>query len=112
MRVCIDDIKGTVLRDNETYKVTDNTFLSNLTLSETVLHPPHRKTTGHSHAGLEEVYFITAGYGFMTLNEDTFPIYTGDVILIKEGVFHQVSNGSRSKDLVFRCVFQKYNRDE
>jgi len=116
MKVNVDKLNGKVLRDTEVYVVEDNTTLNNLTLSKTILHPG-KCTSGHTHPGLEEVYFFTSGYGTMQLNEDKFPVQSGDIVLIPDGAFHKVYNEStwssqeNSKaDLVFVCVFQKYDR--
>lgn len=109
MKVSNNDIVGEVLRDNDTYTVIDNTFLNNLTLSKTVL-KPLKHTNGHSHAGLEEIYFFLNGNGRIKLDDDFINVTSGDVILINEGVFHQVFNDSAENVLEFNCVFQKYDR--
>jgi len=109
MKVSNNDIVGEVLRDNDTYTVIDNTFLNNLTLSKTLL-KPLKHTKGHSHAGLEEIYFFLNGNGRIKLGDEFINVTGGDVILINEGVFHQVFNDSEENVLEFNCVFQKYNR--
>jgi len=109
MKVSNNDIVGKVLRDNDTYTVIDNTFLNNLTLSKTLL-KPLKHTKGHSHSGLEEVYFFLKGNGRIKLGDEFINVTGGDIILINEGVFHQVFNDSEDDVLEFNCVFQKYNR--
>lgn len=110
MKVTADNLKGVVVRDNETYVVEDNRFLNNLVLSKTVLHPG-KFTSGHSHPGLEEVYFFKSGNGTMQIDDVFFDVSTGDVVLIPDGAFHKVFNDKQSKqDLVFVCVFQSYER--
>ena len=115
MKVNINDIGGKVIRDNDTYIVEDNVFLSNLVLSKTTLHPC-KETTGHSHEGLEEVYFFIKGSGIMLLKTETeetrLSIRSGDVVLIPDGAFHKVFNTEEgvTEDLEFVCVFQKYER--
>lgn len=109
MKVTTKNLNGEIIRDNDTYIVEDNTFLNNLTLSKTTLHPL-METTGHSHPGLEEVYFFKSGSGRIQLDDDFIGITEGDIILIGDGVFHKVYNDSVKEDLEFVCVFQKYER--
>lgn len=108
MKVNKNNINGTIIRDTEVYVVEDNTFLNNLTLSKTTLHP-EKRTSGHSHSGLEEVYFFEKGKGVMQINEKYFEVEQGDIVLIPDGAFHKVYNDS-DEDLEFVCVFQKYER--
>ena len=61
MKVNTQDIGGEIIRDTHVYQVIDNKFLSNLTLSKTIL-SPWQETSGHSHDGLEEVYFFAVSY--------------------------------------------------
>lgn len=115
MKVSISELGGKIIRDNETYIVEDNTFLNNLVLSKTTLHP-NKETMGHSHAGLEEIYFFIKGSGKMLLKTDTeetkLSVKSGDVVLIPDGAFHKVFNTDEgvTEDLEFVCVFQKYER--
>lgn len=116
MKVNVNNIEGKIIRDNETYIVEDNNFLNNLVLSKTTLHPG-KETSGHSHKGLEEVYYFIKGNGRMLLGteddysntEHYFPVSAGDVVLIPDGAFHKVFNESE-EDLEFVCVFEKYER--
>ena len=111
MKVTTDYLEGNVIRDNEVYVVEDNRFLKNMVLSKTILHP-NQETSGHSHPGLEEVYFFKSGYGTMKLDEELFVVKSGDIVMIPDGAFHKVFNQSGSKeDLVFVCVFQSYERE-
>ena len=107
-----EHIGGAIVKDNDIYKLRDNTTLKNLVLSSTLLHPG-KQTTGHSHAGQEEVYIFVQGKGRMLLGsqkgddlsiEDDFPVKEGDVVLIEDGKFHRVVNDSEEK-LYFVCVF-------
>ena len=102
-KVNIDNIKGKVAKENETYLVRDNTFLNNLVLSSTLLNP-FKQTTGHSHPGQEEVYIFQEGTGVMEIDDDAFFVQKGDVVLVPDGAFHRVRNES-SEPLYFVCVF-------
>ena len=61
-------------------------------------------TTGHKHSGQEEVYNFVWGTGEMELDGDRFTVGPGDIVLIKDGVFHRVFN-TGAVDLYFVCVF-------
>ena len=111
MKINTLDINGNVIRDTSVYTVIDNEFLNNLTLSKTILYPLQR-TGGHSHDGLEEVYFFQSGTGRMQLDEEFIPVKEGDIVLIPAGAYHRVYNDMMDEDLEFVCVFQKYSRTD
>ena len=92
-----------VVKEDERYVVTDNNLLNNLVASTTHLNPNH-STTGHKHAGQEEVYIFMHGSGSMEINERIFDVNSGDVVLIEDGEFHRVHNNG-TKILEFVCVF-------
>jgi mannose-6-phosphate isomerase-like protein (cupin superfamily) len=104
MKKSIYDIGGEVVKDNETYVLKDNKQLKNLVVSSTDL-KPGMSTRGHTHAGQEEVYYFISGTGIMELDDKKFNVQGGDVVLIEDGVFHRVHNGSKSNHLYFVCVF-------
>jgi len=104
MKLNVDDISGTVVKNNETYIVIDNTQLNGLVVSKTILHPD-KGTTGHKHPGQEEVYHFICGRGMMRVDDQTFSVRSGDVVLIPDGAFHKVFNDSSCEDLTFLCVF-------
>lgn len=106
MRHTIDNIGGEVVKQDDRYVVKDNKFLNNLILSSTDLNPG-KETSGHRHAGQEEVYLFVSGSGRMIVDGDEyaeFPVTTGDVVLIPDGAFHKVINNS-DEQLYFICVF-------
>ena len=103
MKITINDIGGVVVKANDTYEVKDNSHLNNLVLSSTRLYPG-KQTTGHTHAGQEEVYFFVEGEGLIKIEEGLWPVKAGDIKLIEDGEFHQVINDS-DEDLYFVCVF-------
>lgn len=106
MRYTIDDIGGEIVKQDDRYVVKDNKFLNNLVLSSTRLNPG-KSTSGHRHAGQEEVYLFVSGSGKMIVDGDEyneFKVREGDVVLIPDGAFHQVINNS-SDELYFICVF-------
>ena len=79
MKVSISDIGGEVVKDNLTYLLKDNTSLKNLVLSSTRL-CANKSTTGHRHAGQEEVYVFVKGTGQMELDHKIFDVAEGDEV--------------------------------
>ena len=109
MKIRLDKKDSKIVKDNDTYRLIDNTELNNLVVSKTILHPG-QETTGHKHPGQEEVYQFTSGHGRMECNPDhiqgaAFFVGPGDVVLIPYGHFHKVWNESETEDLIFVCVF-------
>ena len=102
LRYNINDIGGVVAKEDERYKVCDNSELKNLVVSSTNL-KPNKSTTGHEHPGQEEVYFFIKGSGEMEVNSNRFPVKEGDTVLIEDGDFHKVHAGE--KGCYFVCVF-------
>ena len=98
----IFDIGGEVIKDNEVYKLKDNTSLNNLVVSSTDM-KPNQSTNGHTHPGQEEVYMFVRGTGIMYLNNAPRDVGPGDVVLIQDGVHHRVE--SNEEGLYFVCVF-------
>ena len=106
----IDNIGGEVVKNNETYILTDNKKLKNLVLSSTYL-KPRKETRGHSHQGQEEIYFFIFGHGKLKLDDDVLDVKAGDVVQIPDGAFHKVINES-DESLYFVCVFDGKRYDE
>ena len=98
----IFDVGGKVIKDNEVYKLKDNTTLNNLVVSSTEM-KPHQTTNGHNHPGQEEVYYFVKGTGIMYLDTVPRDVGPGDVVLIEDGVHHRVE--SNEEGLYFVCVF-------
>ena len=109
MKVKLEQIRGEIVKDNETYVLEDNNFLQHLTLSRTIL-KPGQSTRGHSHDNQEEVYIFTKGNGTMIIGDTEYDANTGDTFLIKSGKFHRVINKSDNTPCEFTCIFEKYDR--
>ena len=103
IKLSIEDIKGSLVKEDERYVVRDNETLKALTLSRTTLRPTH-STTGHSHKGIEEYYFFVEGSGVMEVNTENVFVTQGDIVPVQGGDFHRVCNGSLTDDLIFICV--------
>ena len=104
INVNLNDIGGSIAKQDERYIVKDNQFGNKLVLSSTLLEP-NMSTSGHFHNGQEEVYFFVSGEGEMELNSDRFKVRPGDVVNIEDGVFHRVFNTQSNQQLYFVCVF-------
>ena len=98
----IDDIGGSITKEDDRYIVKDNTILKNLVVSCTEL-KPLKSTSGHDHKGQEEVYFFIRGSGRMELDDKEIQVTKGDSVLIEDGVFHRVHAGPEG--CYFVCVF-------
>jgi len=97
------DIGGEIVKEDDRYLVKDNTELKNLVVSSTKLRAG-KSTTGHRHAGQEEVYIFVSGKGQMELDHKIFDVTAGDTVLIEDNVFHKVHNTGDFM-LEFICVF-------
>jgi mannose-6-phosphate isomerase-like protein (cupin superfamily) len=103
MNDIIWDIGGKVVKEDARYIVKDNTELNNLVVSSTRLNAK-KSTTGHRHAGQEEVYIFVRGSGQIELDHRIIDVKAGDTILIQDNVFHKVHNNT-DLGLEFICVF-------
>lgn len=98
------DIGGKIVKSNDVYTLIDNTELTRLVLSQTILHV-NKNTNGHFHIGQEEIYFFVSGNGKMIVGDNTIDVKGGDIVTIQDGLFHKVFN-TGDCDLVFNCVFE------
>lgn len=96
-------ISGEIVKEDDRYKVIDNTDLKNLVVSTTIL-KGMRSTTGHSHEGQEEIYMFTEGVGKMIIDDHERLVEAGDIVLVEDGEFHRVFN-TRDRSLIFICIF-------
>jgi mannose-6-phosphate isomerase-like protein (cupin superfamily) len=63
---------------------------------------PGQRTSLHRHGQTEELYFITAGSGLMTLDGETFVVSVGDTVCITPGTAHCIEN-TANQELRFLC---------
>lgn len=108
MIVTTENLEGVVIKDNDTYVLEDNNLLERMILSKTVLHRD-KETGGHTHEGVEEIYFFKSGMGQIEIGDEIFPVTAGDIALIPDGKFHKVYN-TGEQDLVFVSIFETYQR--
>ena len=81
----------------------DNSSLNKLVPSITKLNP-NKSTSGHKHAGQEEVYVFYKGRGIMQIDDAKFEVKQGDVIPVPDGAFHRVFN-DENEILEFAAIF-------
>ena len=98
----INDIGGSITKEDDRYIVKDNNLLKNLVVSSTDL-KPMKSTSGDEHKGQEEVYFFVKGNCRMELDGKEINVDVGDTVLIEDGVFHRVHAGPEG--CYFVCVF-------
>ena len=67
----------------------------NQSLAEATV-PPGVKTELHLHRISEEIYYIVAGSGEMTLGDETFAVAVGDTIYIAPNTPHRIFNCKKS----------------
>lgn len=109
MKIQLEKVDGKIVKDNNTYILEDNTLLDNMTISRTLL-KEGQMTNGHYHDKQEEVYIFTHGDALMQIGDEYHHATTGDMFLIKAGMFHRVFNKSISRTCAFTCIFEKYDR--
>lgn len=109
MKVNTEDIGGEIMHDTSVYRVIDNKFLNDLTLSQTVLHP-WEETPGHAYPGFEEIYFVLNGAGRIQLDDEFISVSAGDIVMIPQGSFRKVLNDSSKFDLTFIRIYRCYER--
>ena len=80
--VNINNIGGSITKEDDRYTVKDNTLLNNLVVSSTDL-KPMKSTSGHNHKGQEEVYFFIRGDGKMELDGKEMVVKEGDTVFIE-----------------------------
>jgi mannose-6-phosphate isomerase-like protein (cupin superfamily) len=73
--------------------------------------PAGGETIGHLHRRSEEIYVFSSGAGRMQLAGDTFPIGSGDSVVIAPGTPHKLFN-TGSEPLVLLCISAPAYSDE
>lgn len=70
-------------------------FASRLSFVDYVEIPSSCSIGQHRHGNDEEIYFIVSGNGRMTVEDETFDVREGDLILNRPGGRHGLENCSR-----------------
>jgi len=59
------------------------------------------KGTPHLHQGYDEVYYVLAGTGTITLGQETYPLRPGSVAVIPAGVLHSLEASGELEFVIF-----------
>lgn len=105
MRTRYEQIESYITKDGSTIRELmhpDTQGNSKQSLAEAIV-PPGVRTELHLHQQSEEIYFIVAGEGEMTLGEEIFNVTVGDTICIPPNTPHQIFNFKQT-DLKFLCA--------
>ena len=71
-----------------------------------------KKTVLHKHLLTEELYFIRAGEGMMTLAENTFPVAEGDTVCISPNIPHCIENTGEVVLQILCCCSPAYSHED
>ncbi|MFV1997288.1 MAG: cupin domain-containing protein [Acidiferrobacterales bacterium] len=70
------------------------------------------KTKLHRHQKTEELYYIAAGEGWMTLGDKSFLVAQGDTICIEPGTPHCIENKGQSDLKILCCCTPPYDHED
>jgi mannose-6-phosphate isomerase-like protein (cupin superfamily) len=73
---------------------------------------PGCETKLHRHDITEELYFITAGQGLMTLGNQQFNVNVGDTICIVPGTEHKIHNTGKFELKILCCCAPPYSHED
>jgi len=88
-----------------------NSCIRNQTLAEARL-PPGRSTTPHHHVRTEEIYYVLAGRGLMSVGDEQREVGPGDAIAIPPGQRHQITNLGQEALKFLCCCAPGYEHDD
>ena len=83
----------------------------NQSLAEATVAPGSR-TQRHCHRVTEEIYFVTAGQGVMTLGDNIFEVSVGDAVLISPGTAHCIEATGSEPLRILCCCSPPYSHDD
>jgi len=66
----------------------------------------------HYHRRSEELYYIVAGQGLMTLGAEEFIVTVGDTVCIPPGTAHCISNTGTTSLRILCCCAPAYAHDD
>lgn len=80
-------------------------------LAEEVL-PPGASVGRHYHVETEEVYYVLAGSGVMTVGEERRAVATGDAVFIPRGHAHTLENTGQTPMTIILVCGPAYSYDD
>lgn len=102
--VNLDEVKPFITKDGSEIRellAHRNSGIRNQSLAEARV-PAGCTTVAHYHPKTEEIYYITAGAGRMTIGDQQRDVRVGDAIAIPPGAIHRIYNPGPA-ELVFLC---------
>ena len=88
------------------------TGITQCSLAEEML-PPGHAVTAHHHRQIEEIYYIVAGSGLMTVGDEVCEVEAGDAVYVPRGHRHTLENtGSEPIKLILVCGPAFFYEDE
>lgn len=82
-----------------------------MSLAEAIV-PQEKETFLHLHHTFQEIYHVLDGEGEMSLGKETFPVKTGDSVLIPAGTPHKVRNCGIVPLRILCCCAPPYTHEE
>ena len=99
---------GSVIRELMHPSVHGN---ANQSFAEAIV--PVRVTTKlHRHRASEEIYYIIAGKGQMTLGAESSTVQAGDTVCIPPGTPHNIANIGTAELRILCCCAPAYSHDD
>lgn len=83
----------------------------NQSLAEATVMPGMR-TQLHRHIQTEELYYVTAGFGLMTLGKEKFEVAVGDTVHIPPLTAHCVAALGDEPLMILCCCSPPYSHDD
>lgn len=83
----------------------------NQSLAEAIV-PQGTRTRLHRHRQTEELYFIVAGSGLMSLGDERFEVVPGDTVLIPPGMAHCIEALGSEALTMLCCCSPAYSHDD
>lgn len=109
-----DDVEGFIAPDRSEIRELirpESSAAQHLSFAEATV-APGESTLRHHHVTSEEVYWVVAGEGVVTLGGEEHLVGPGDTSLVPPGTWHSVRNTSARQDLVILCACSPPYRDE
>jgi len=110
----IDEVEAFTTKDGSEIRELlshRNSRIRNQSLAEARL-PTGASTTPHYHRGTEEIYYMLAGTGRMTVDGQHRPVGPGDAIAIAPGQSHQIVNTGNEVLKFLCCCAPAYEHDD
>lgn len=114
MKTVYRDIAPFITKDGSTIRELmhpDQGMNRNQSLAEAIV-APGTTTRLHRHRESEELYYVTAGAGRMTLGAETFGVAPGDTVCIPPGTPHCIANTGHEPLHILCACSPPYSHDD